>query len=950
MKIKHLVINNEIQSIVWDPDNIKVFKLWDWYINSNDNIQILQEAVDYTLEWWMAIISSWSSNYFPYYTKLSTWIYKKLVNNYMTWQSWTWFDYEVLSIELSNWVVTWANISTSWWDQKVLCTNVNYSTPYTPQYNWSPATKKYVDDSVSWAVSKWTTAPSSPAEWQLWYDTTNDVLKIYDWTNWNEVWWWEIYTAWEWIEIWTYDDYSAMRWPCPEGFHVPLQTERQWVKTIMNWLSLTIWDNWRTNLHMPFAGGRNSYDASLINQSSYGNYWSSSPYLSQSTTALTLHLETSTVDVNYNVNCANGYPVRCFKDLYVAPTSSWTVVQWTLWSAWIFWNQTQWLISITNGSTGYTIMDKNLWATVVYSDWDTLTEANMGYMYQWWNNYWFPSTWTISKTSSTKVDASAYWPTNPYSSDTFIRWNQLWSLVRNNNLRWATTWVVTLENAITNTWVLSVNWQTWDVTIDASEASSITTTQPSNPVEWDVYYDTTNDVVKIYDWTNWNEVGGGSDDVNTKTFYISSTSDLTNAQAAYDWYVAGKNPIVVYWTEKPIYIVYDTSNWLRFRSSDNKKSWTTTSTMVNYWRMLNLVVSNWTVTSISTWDYTGNAINVLSTGINYSTPYTPQYDWSPATKKYVDDSVVEYNAGEGIEIWTVQDYSAMQWPAPDGFHVPSKDEWVALCWVLTTTFSMAANKSTLENYLKMPGASYRQYNSYKYQWEWCYYWSSTNANRQQAYKLVASDSSLNPSDYTYTHTIWANIRPFKDSPIIPDSSWTTLYDWSSIIVWAWIFHNTSLWLISISWDWQNRITISDKNLWATIVFNSWDTKNESNCWKYYQRWNNYWFSYSLTTITDISSTQVDTTWYWPWNYYSSSTWNNKNWSWFSPTNDNLRWWVTWVVTLENAITNTGVLSVNWQTGDVAISEWEMNNVKEFTLSSLNDLTNAQAAYDWYVNW
>jgi len=132
-----------------------------------------------------------------------------------------------------------------------------------------------------------------------------------------------------------------------------------------------------------------------------------------------------------------------------------------------------------------------------------------------------------------------------------------------------------------------------------------------------------------------------SSDVNTKTFYLSSTSDLTNAQAAYDWYVAGKNPIVVYWTEKPIYIVYDTSDWLRFRSSDDKKSWTKTSTMVNYWRMLSLVVSNWTVASISTWDYTGNAINVLSTGINYSTPYTPQYAWSPATKKYVDDKKSE---------------------------------------------------------------------------------------------------------------------------------------------------------------------------------------------------------------------------------------------------------------------------------------------------------------------
>lgn len=32
----------------------------------------------------------------------------------------------------------------------------------------------------------------------------------------------------------------------------------------------------------------------------------------------------------------------------------------------------------------------------------------------------------------------------------------------------------------------------------------------------------------------------------TKVFTLSSTSDLTNAQAAYDWYVSGGNPIIKY--------------------------------------------------------------------------------------------------------------------------------------------------------------------------------------------------------------------------------------------------------------------------------------------------------------------------------------------------------------------------------------------------------------------
>lgn len=72
-------------------------------------------------------------------------------------------------------------------EQGFIETDYNYSTPYTPTYAGSPATKKYVDDNV---VQKSATAPSSPTEWMVWYDTTNDVLKVYDGTNWNEVWSW----------------------------------------------------------------------------------------------------------------------------------------------------------------------------------------------------------------------------------------------------------------------------------------------------------------------------------------------------------------------------------------------------------------------------------------------------------------------------------------------------------------------------------------------------------------------------------------------------------------------------------------------------------------------------------------------------------------------------------------------------------------------------------------
>ena len=262
----------------------------------------------------------------------------------------------------------------------------------------------------------------------------------------------DVLTAWDTINIEEVTEWDT-KWPAPSGFHVPTVTELQWLNTIMTSLSLTTWDNWRINLHMPFAGSRTYQAAALSSQGSRWIYWSSSPYGNRSRC---LFLNSSSVTADSLDYRSRAFSVRCFKNSYVAPDSSWTVIAWTLWSAWIFWNQTEWLISITNWTTEYTIMDKNLWATTVYNDWDTLTQANMGNMYQWGNNYWFPSTWTISNTSSTQVNAQNYWPWNYYESDTFITWSIDWSSVQKDNL-WG--------------WVSQWQWDSLVISVDSSKVA-----------------------------------------------------------------------------------------------------------------------------------------------------------------------------------------------------------------------------------------------------------------------------------------------------------------------------------------------------------------------------------------------------------------------------------------------------------------------------------------------
>ena len=107
---------------------------------------------------------------------------------------------------------------------------------------------------------------------------------------------------------------------------------------------------------------------------------------------------------------------------------------------------------------------------------------------------------------------------------------------------------------------------------------------------------------------------------------------------------------------------------------------------------------------------------------------------------------------------------------------------------------------------------------------------------------------------------------------------------------SWIYRNQSEWLISISSDGTNWITITDKNLWATTPYTYGDTLSNANCGNIYQRGNNYGFAWSggFTTTT----TKVDASGYWPWNYYSGSSFitmsdGEGSHDWTTVQNDNL---------------------------------------------------------------
>lgn len=261
---------------------------------------------------------------------------------------------------------------------------------------------------------------------------------------------------------------------------------------------------------------------------------------------------------------------------------------------------------------------------------------------------------------------------------------------------------------------------------------------------------------------------------------------------------------------------------------------------------------------------------------------------SEPSKIFVGDTPISKVFLWDTQVRPTSKQRATQWPAPDGFHVPLTTEWQDVYNIWTALGGWSRDWTNFGIALKLPfaGGRYNSSADVYGQGAHGYYWSSSRFNEKRAYTLDFSSTALNPQNND-RRAYGFSVRCFKNSPTVPTSSWTKLY-WTSIEA-GWIFWSSTDWLISLSNDWQTRITIQDKNLGATTVWNSGDTLSEANGGYYYQRWNNYGFPRTWT-IANQSTTQVDASNYWPWNYYSSDTFIKNSWRWDSTDNWNLWWW------------------------------------------------------------
>lgn len=391
-----------------------------------------------------------------------------------------------------------------------------------------------------------------------------------------------------------------------------------------------------------------------------------------------------------------------------------------------------------------------------------------------------------------------------------------------------------------------------------------TSAPTSNLVEWRLWYDTTNDVLKVYDGANWNATWNTytawtginitnnaisvdstialKSDINTKTFYISSTSDLTNAQAAYDWYAAGKNAIVVYQDRAYILREYVGDDWswegyLSFGSLceyDWSSQTAGTKTTFNIYYLYFILSFSGTTVTVSNISPSTDSASVLATDTDYTTPYTPQYAGSPATKQYVDNSVKTYTAWTWIGIDANNQVSnTLPWPTIAA-SAPTWTEW-ALWYDTTNDVLKTYNWTSWEKaWTQMKVLSYGSST-----WQ-----DFIDAYNENAIVYCRASSNSNPATWVQWRMAFMAFVNINSSTWVPTSvefqyyrsrsdhntqanqlDQVFVYTLTSASWWTWSVTERNTWAKAVAWTWINlafgsgNMTIS--NTWVTSF--NWDT-------------------------------------------------------------------------------------------------------------------------------
>ncbi len=578
----------------------------------------------------------------------------------------------------------------------------------------------------------WNTAPTPQNEWDEWYDTANDVLKVWDWTQWVEVWNWETYTAW---------------------LHITIDPNDN------NKISVVEWSATASSLWLVKLGS--------------DTVQSTSPNNVTSTTWRTYRIQ------------ANG----SWQLMVNVPWTDTTYLAWTG-------------ISISNNRViSCTVKPVTVWPTAPSTPgtWDLWYDTNKNTMFLYKNNAWTiigPEIYPI-----TKADYDALTPAE--------QWDGRFFLITDND------------------WTIYVDWDNVQ-----NRPMYIWTTSPDNPCEWYIWYDTTNDVLKVYDWTQWNEVWGWT------TYTAWNWISISNGEISIDTTVVA--------TKTDLSSKQDTISDLA-----TIRSW------ASAWATAVQPNDNVSELTNDAWYITSSALDDYSTTTEMNNAISTATSWL-ATESYVDTALSSkqdtLTAWANITIaqdWTISatDTTYTAWTGIDITNwVISSTQTSAEWWNITGTLS---NQTDLQNALDGKQDVLVSWTNIKTV-------NNTSLLGNGNIDIPSGKNDIVISEYTAPaddSVIWYDIHPSSDSSYRHFKyydwyAWTEVeriyYDSSaptSINLWdLWYDTNYNVlkyydystgtwksvwWIVTSAWDWIN-ITSGEISVDASDIAWTWLTVSNNN--------------------------------------------------------------------------------------------------------------------------
>ena len=371
---------------------------------------------------------------------LVVWTYNSVTSSNMG-SIWWWLWN---SIEYANyaWIAGWTANTISKWDNSVI-------------WWWSSNTIVWSDAVIAW----WNSNGATTWGIIIWWENNTAEWWIVLWWAWNKSYWWNNLVFWKNAEWWDgsfawngkAESFSAYIW-ARNGILI-------WTYDAITWINLVV--SWAVKLGWNDSTGWVAWEIKVVWWCFYAYDWEYWHLVNQSWTWWCQWFEAAQPCLFWNVQLQAWDTVSAYNAIISSECraeevicKNWELVRvddendksykYSYCFAWdgevkpeVVWGVVFEGIKICNPgnpSECITIMDRNLWAITN----DITNPDSYWYYYQWWNNYGFPSNWSV-KTSSSQVNASWYGPWNYYESETFIvrtSSSYRWDTTNNRNLWW----------------------------------------------------------------------------------------------------------------------------------------------------------------------------------------------------------------------------------------------------------------------------------------------------------------------------------------------------------------------------------------------------------------------------------------------------------------------------------------------------------------------------------